>query len=74
MLANGLQDQAVEILAISLTTDSEDTFKENSLMKLAGYGMSQRAAKEGTYNSNPLNTSVHQSSSMPHAGWSRRTA
>jgi len=46
MLENKLQDQAVEILAISLTTDSSNTFKDKSLMKLAGFEMAQNAAKE----------------------------
>lgn len=44
MKDNGLEDQAVEILGIALTTDSEKTFSERSLINLAGYEMSKRAA------------------------------
>jgi sterol carrier protein 2 len=36
----------VEILAISLTTDKENTFSEKSLMNMAGYDMAKRAADE----------------------------
>ena len=46
MLENNLQDQAVEILGISLTTDFESTFKDNSLIKLAGYDLSKKAAEQ----------------------------
>lgn len=45
MLKHNLQDQAVEIVACALTTDNETTFSDNSLMKLAGYDMSKRAAE-----------------------------
>ncbi|KAM3140336.1 sterol carrier protein 2 [Paramecium bursaria] len=44
MLANNLQDQAVEIIGMSLTTDNESTFQDRSLMNIAGYDMSKRAA------------------------------
>ncbi len=33
-------------MAISLTTDNKSTFDANSLMNLAGYDMSKRAADE----------------------------
>lgn len=46
MLEHNLQDQAVEILGIALTTDFESTFKDNSLMKLAGYDLSKKAAEQ----------------------------
>lgn len=46
MLEHGLQDQAIEILGISLTTDTNKTFDEKSLINLAGYEMSKRAAEE----------------------------
>lgn len=36
----------MEIVAISLTTDKKNTFDDNSLMALAGYDMSKRAADE----------------------------
>ena len=43
---NKLEDQAVEILHFTMTTDQKDTFDDKSLMKLAGYGMAKRAADE----------------------------
>ena len=45
VIANGLQDQAVEIVGQSLTTDKKEAF-EGSMMELVGYGMSKRAATE----------------------------
>lgn len=44
MLEHRLQDQAVEIIGIALTTDWESTFGEDSFMKLAGYDQSRKAA------------------------------
>lgn len=46
VIEHGLQDQAVEILGISLTTDFQSTFGENSLIKLAGYDLSKKAAEQ----------------------------
>lgn len=46
MLEHNLQDQAVEIVGIALTTDYESTFSENSLMKIAGYDISKNAAEK----------------------------
>ncbi|CAD8075321.1 unnamed protein product [Paramecium primaurelia] len=46
MLQHNLQDQAVQILGITMTTDSEKTFTDQSLMNLAGYEMSKRAAQQ----------------------------
>jgi sterol carrier protein 2 len=45
MKEHNLEDQAIEIMGMALTTDSLKTFTENSLMNLAGYEMSERAAK-----------------------------
>lgn len=45
VLANNLQDQAVEILGQSLTTDKKEAF-EGSMIELVGYGMSKRAAAD----------------------------
>ncbi|CAG9564470.1 unnamed protein product [Danaus chrysippus] len=41
----GLQNKAVEIIGMEMATDTEDVFKENSLMKVAGYDMTGLAAK-----------------------------
>lgn len=41
---NGLEDTAVEILGMSLTTDTADSFETKSDRYLVGYGMSQAAA------------------------------
>lgn len=46
MKKHKLEDQAVEIKAISLTTDNTKTFSEDSLINLAGADMSKRAAEE----------------------------
>ncbi|CAK84980.1 unnamed protein product (macronuclear) [Paramecium tetraurelia] len=46
MLEHNLQDQAVEIVGCALTTDNESTFAQKSLMNLAGYDMSRRAAEQ----------------------------
>jgi len=41
----GLQNQAVEIIGMSMTTDTPSTFEEKSMMKLVGYDMSKNAAE-----------------------------
>ena len=46
MLSNNLQDQAVEIIGISLHTDFSSTFSKDSLINLAGYEVSRQAAEE----------------------------
>jgi len=46
MKQHKLEDQAVEILGISLTTDSTKTFEGRSLINIAGYEMAKRAADE----------------------------
>lgn len=43
---NKLEDQAVEILAMALTTDTDSTFSGKSRMAIAGFDMSQAAAKK----------------------------
>jgi sterol carrier protein 2 len=43
---HGLEDQAVEILGMAMTTDFESTFSENSSIKLIGYDMTRRAAEK----------------------------
>jgi len=40
-----LQDQAVEIVAMALTTDLPSTFNEKSCMKMVGYDMTKKAAE-----------------------------
>lgn len=42
----GLQDRAVEIIGAELATDTAAVFKENSLMKVAGYDMTAFAANK----------------------------
>lgn len=42
---NGLQNQAVEILAMELATDLPTTFSEQSCIKLVGFDMTKKAAK-----------------------------
>lgn len=46
MLEHNLQDQAVEIIGISLRTDFESTFGQDSCMKLIGYDVSRKAAED----------------------------
>ncbi|KPI99776.1 Non-specific lipid-transfer protein [Papilio xuthus] len=41
----GLQKKAVEIIGMEMATDTAAVFKENSLMKVAGYDMTAFAAK-----------------------------
>lgn len=41
-----LYDNAVEILAMEMVTDTQSTFKENSLMKIVGYDMTKKAAEK----------------------------
>ena len=43
---HGLQDQAVEILGMAMTTDFESTFADRSCMSLAGYDMTRHAAQQ----------------------------
>lgn len=40
----GLESQAVEIVGMEMATDTESTFKDKSLMKIAGYDMTKLAA------------------------------
>ncbi len=42
---HGLEDKAVEILGMAMTTDFETTFSEKSSMKLIGTDMTKRAAQ-----------------------------
>jgi len=42
---HGLEDKAVEILGMAMTTDFETTFSEKSSMKLIGTDMTRRAAQ-----------------------------
>jgi sterol carrier protein 2 len=42
---HGLQDRAVEILGMAMTTDYPSTFEEKSSIKLVGYDMTRRAAQ-----------------------------
>jgi len=44
--AHGLEDQAVEIIAMSLTTDTESTFKSKSCMNIVGADMTKAAADQ----------------------------
>ena len=44
--AHGLEDQAVEIKAIAMTTDSKSTFDSNSSMNLVGSEMARRCAEK----------------------------
>jgi len=46
MKKHKLEDQAVEILGIALTTDANATFEAKSLMNLAGFDMARRAADQ----------------------------
>lgn len=43
---HGLEAQAVEIVGMEMATDSESTFKGQSLMKIAGYDMTKNAAEK----------------------------
>jgi acetyl-CoA acetyltransferase len=43
---HGLQDRAVEILGMAMTTDFESTFDEKSAIKLIGSDMTRRAAEK----------------------------
>jgi sterol carrier protein 2 len=43
---HGLQAKAVEIAGMSMTTDFESTFSENSAIKLIGYDMTRTAAQK----------------------------
>lgn len=46
VIANGLQDSAVEILGMEMTTDTPSTFNERSCIKLVGYDMTKAAAQQ----------------------------
>ncbi|EGR29748.1 n-terminal domain protein [Ichthyophthirius multifiliis] len=46
ILENNLQDQAVEILSMTMTTDNPNTFSDKSFINLAGFDMSKRAAQK----------------------------
>jgi acetyl-CoA acetyltransferase len=43
---HGLQDEAVEILGMAMTTDYPSSFEEKSDMKLVGYDMTRNAARK----------------------------
>jgi acetyl-CoA acetyltransferase len=43
---HGLQDQAVEILGMAMTTDYASSFDEKSDIKLVGYDMTKKAAQK----------------------------
>ncbi len=43
---HGLEDQAVEILGISLRTDKPQTFNSKSSMQLVGYDMTKECAED----------------------------
>jgi len=43
---HGLQNQAVEILAMEMTTDTASTFDDESAMKLVGFDMTKAAAQK----------------------------
>ena len=43
---NNLMDQAVEILAMEMTTDLPSTFEEKSAIKLVGFDMTKSAAEK----------------------------
>lgn len=45
VIAHGLQDQAVEIVAMEMTTDFQSTFNDQSAMKIVGYDMTKVAAE-----------------------------
>ena len=45
VIDNNLQDQAVEIIGMAMTTDLPNTFTEKSSIKLVGGDMTRRAAK-----------------------------
>ena len=42
--SHGLEDQAVEILASAMATDTKSTFESNSNMKLVGVDLTKSAA------------------------------
>ncbi|KAI0793316.1 thiolase-like protein [Abortiporus biennis] len=44
--AHGLENQAIEIVAQSLTTDDPSTFETNSAMNVIGYNMTKNAADQ----------------------------
>ncbi|XP_063861191.1 LOW QUALITY PROTEIN: sterol carrier protein 2-like [Scylla paramamosain] len=46
VIAHGLQNQAVEIVAMEMTTDFDSTFNDQSAMKIVGYDMTKAAANQ----------------------------
>lgn len=46
VLRHGLQDRAVEIVAMEMATDLPSTFGERSLMKIVGYDMTKAATEK----------------------------
>jgi len=46
VIKHGLQSQAVEILGMSMRTDFQSTFTDNSDMKVVGFDMSKAAAED----------------------------
>ena len=45
-MKHGLQSQAVEIFGMSMRTDFQTTFTDNSDMKVVGFDMSKAAAED----------------------------
>lgn len=45
-MARGLSDECVEIAAMAVSTDREDSFKNASAMHIVGYGLTERAGRE----------------------------
>lgn len=45
VIRHGLKNKAIEIIDMEMVTDTPEVFIENSLMKIAGYGMTELAAK-----------------------------
>jgi len=43
---HGLEDKAVEILSMTMTTDYPSTFEDQSCIKMVGYDLTQTAAKQ----------------------------
>ena len=46
MVAHKLEDRAIEIKAIEMTSDTSISFNSKSSMNLIGYEMSKRAAQK----------------------------
>ncbi|KAK4308920.1 hypothetical protein Pmani_019415 [Petrolisthes manimaculis] len=60
VVQHGLQNQAVEILAMEMTTDFRSTFDDESPMKIVGFDMTKAAAEKvyKTANVNPSDIDV----------------